>query len=174
VRSPQGETQFQPSVSRTLAAGLGGGVTFFVTAFLTFFLVGSGLDQRSGPLFDPALQSPKLIRVWTEEPVPLFATAPHVVFLEYVLIGMGYALILRSVATAWPESAWSRTWRLAGLIWLSCAFFEFLGPLNLLSEPLGLVALELAFWALAALAEAAVVVFVFRHTRRGGLMVQPS
>ena len=39
-------------------------------------------------------------------------------------------------------------------------FFEFLGPFNLLGEPPALVALELVFWATAALAEAAAVVAV--------------
>jgi hypothetical protein len=151
-------------------------LAFFVAAFLTFVLVGSGLDQRSGPLFDPVVQSPKLIAVWTKlEPRPLFATAPHVVLLEYAVFGIGYALLLRSVASAWPAGVWSRVWRLAAVIWgLSCAFFELLGPVNLLGEPLGLVALELGFWAVAALADSVVVAFLLRRPRREGLVVEPS
>jgi hypothetical protein len=43
---------------------------------------------------------------------------------------------------------------------LSYLFFEFVGPFNLLGEPLALVALELSFWALAALAEAFVIVWI--------------
>ena len=152
-------THVKPSVSRTLLAGVAGGATLWAATFLTFVLVGSG------PLFDPAVQSPKLIAVWTElEPLPLFATAPHMVLLEYVLFATGYAFLLRSVAAAWPAGAWARTWRLATVIWgLSCAFFELLGPVNLLGEPPGLVALELGFWAVAALAESLVVVFLLRH-----------
>jgi hypothetical protein len=54
--------------------------------------------------------------------------------------------------------------RLALTIWaLSCLFFEFLGPFNLLREPIGLVALELAFWAVMAIAAAAVIVTILGH-----------
>jgi hypothetical protein len=151
----------KPSVPKTLIAGVAGGATFWVATFVTFVLIGSG------PLFNPAVQSPKLIAVWTElEPLPLFATAPHVVLLEYVLFGVGYAVLFRSVAAAWPAGTWSRTWRLAAVIWaLSCAFFELLGPINLLGEPLELVVLELGFWAIAALAESAVVIPLLRRRR---------
>ena len=54
---------------------------------------------------------------------------------------------------------------------VSCAFFELLGPVNLLGERPGLVALELGFWAAAALAESVVVVFLLRHPRREELAV---
>ena len=57
------------------------------------------------------------------------------------------------------------------VIWgLSCAFFELLGPVNLLGEPPGLVALELGFWAVAALAESLVVVFVLQYPHREALV----
>lgn len=163
----------KPTVLRTLVGGLAGGTAFFVATFVTFVLIGSGLDH-SGPLFDPALQSAKVIAVWTRlEPLPLFATAPHVVLLEYVLFGAAYALLFRSVVRAWPASAWSGTWRLAVVIWLACAFFEFLAPVNLLGEPAGLVALELGFWAVAALAESAVVVAVLRRRPSVGAPALP-
>lgn len=85
----------KPSISRTLVAGLAGGAAFSVAGFLTFVLIGSGLDHRSGPLFDPDMQSPKLIAVWTQmEPLPLFVTAPYVI-------------------AAWPEGVAPRMWRLA-------------------------------------------------------------
>jgi hypothetical protein len=149
----------KPSFSRTLVAGLAGGAAFSVVGFLTFVLIGSG------PLFDPDIQSPKLIAVWTQmEPLPLFVTAPYAMLLGYLLFGIGHAFLLRSVAAAWPEGIAPRTWRLAVVIWgLSCLFFEFLGPFNLLGEPLSLVALELSFWAAAALADSAVVVSILRQ-----------
>jgi hypothetical protein len=151
----------KPSISRTLVAGLAGGAAFSVASFLTFVLIGSG------PLFDPDMQSPKLIAVWTQmEPLPLFVAAPYVVLLGYLLFGIGHAFLFRSVAAAWPEGAAPRTWRLAVVIWgLSCLFFEFLGPFNLLGEPLSLVALELSFWATAALADSTVVVSMLRQGR---------
>lgn len=155
-------------VSRTALAGIAGGVAFGVVGILTFVLIGSGLDHRSGPLFDPSLQSPKVIAVWTQiEPLPLFQTKPHVMLLGYVLFGIGHAFLFRSVAKAWPKGLTPRIWRLAVVIWsLSCLFFEFLGPFNLLGEPLGLVALELGFWAVMALVESTVIVFLLE--RAGG------
>ncbi|MGH2456544.1 MAG: hypothetical protein ACRDHD_09855, partial [Candidatus Limnocylindria bacterium] len=139
------EDPVKPSLTRTLFAGLVGGFAFWVVTFLTFVLVGSGLDQASGPLVDPRYQSPKLIAVWSElEPLPLFATAPHLILAGYVGFGIVHALVFRSVQAAWPAGRVARTWRLALVIWmLSCLFFELFGPLNLLAEPLPLVALEL-------------------------------
>ena len=91
----------KPSISRTLVAGLAGGAAFSAASFLTFVLMGSGLDHRSGPLFDPNMQSPKLIAVWTQmEPLPLFVTAPYVMLLGYLLFGIGHAFLFRSVAAA--------------------------------------------------------------------------
>ena len=91
--SPARSTQVKSSVSRTPVAGAAGGATFWAATFLTFVLVGSG------PLFDPARQSPKLIAVWTElQPLPRLSTAPHVVLLEYILFATGHAFLLRLVA----------------------------------------------------------------------------
>jgi hypothetical protein len=39
-------------------------------------------------------------------------------------------------------------------------FFELFGPLNLLAEPLHLLAIELVFWAVCALGASAVIVAV--------------
>lgn len=148
------------SITKTIGAGVAAGLAFWMVTFVTFVLIGSGLDQTSGPLVDPRLQSSKLLAVWTQlEPLPLFATAPHLILAMYVAFAVGHAFLLRSVQAAWPSARWGQAWRLALVIWvLSCAFFEFLGPLNLLGEPLPLVALELVFWAAAALVEAVVLV----------------
>jgi hypothetical protein len=161
-------------LAKTLAAGLLGGLAFAMMTFLTFVLLGSGLDQASGPLVDPRIQSPKLLAVSSElEPLPLFVTAPHVVLVGYVLFGVGHAVLFRSVQRAWPEGYVARTWRLALVVWtLSCLFFELLGPLNLLAEPLLLVALELTFWMAAAVAEAMIIVGLIRPERLEEGMVQ--
>ena len=149
------------TLGRTVIAGTIAGIVFNVVGFLTFVLIGSGLD-RNGPLLDPGLQSPKMIAVWTTiEPLPLFQTRPATMLLLYVLFGVTYAILFRSVAPAWPPGFVQRTGRLTLIIWaLSCLFFELFGPFNLLGEPLGLVALELAFWAVMAVAAAAVIVTV--------------
>src|SRR5437867_787741 len=137
--------QWVLGISKAVGAGIAGGVTFIILTFVTFVLIGHG------PLSDPGLQSPKVLAVLNElEPLPLFATKPHVIFLGYLLFSISHALLFRSVADAWPEGAAPRIWRLALVGWsLSYLFFEFLGPFNLLGEPLGLVALELCFWAAA-------------------------
>ena len=152
----------KPSIFRTAVAGIAGSVVFSLGTYVTFALIGSGLDQHSGPLFNPSSQSAKFIAVWTQiEPLPLFETKPQLILLGYVLFCVGHAFIFRSVAAAWPRTIASRAWRLALVTWsLSYVFFEFLGPFNLLGEPPALVALELVFWATAALAEAAAVVAV--------------
>lgn len=61
---------------RTVLAGLAGGVAFVLAVFLTFGLIGSRLD-RTSILLDPAVQSLKLIAVWTQiEPRPVLTTQP--------------------------------------------------------------------------------------------------
>jgi len=68
---------------------------------------------------------------------------------------------------AWPAGFVQRTGRLTLTIWaLSCLFFEILGPFNLLGEPFGLLALELGFWAVMALAAAAVIVAILEHSAK--------
>lgn len=156
----------RPSLPRTVVGGLLGGFTLALGTVVTFVLLGSGLDHR-GVLFDPLTQSGKLIAVWTDiEPLPLFVTAPHVILAGYLLLGFGHALLYRSVVRAWPSTTLSRVWRLAIVIWVfSFVVFEFLGPFNLLGEPLMLVGLELAFWAAAVAGEAVVIVIVLTSPR---------
>ena len=87
-------------IARTVGAGIAGGVTFIILTFVTFALIGHG------PLSDPGLQSPKVLAVLNElEPLPLFATKPHVIFLGYLLFSISHALLFRSVADAWPAGA---------------------------------------------------------------------
>jgi hypothetical protein len=153
---------------RTAVAGVTGGVVFCAATFIGFVLIGTGLDHQ-GVLLDPSVQSGKLIAVWTElEPLPRFQTVPHLMLLGYVLFGIGHAFVFRSVAAAWPAGIVPRAWRLAALTWgLSYLFFEFLGPFNLLGEPMPLVLLELLFWAAGAVMEALAVVWVLERTRGG-------
>jgi hypothetical protein len=155
-------TNNRSSVWRTMAAGLAGGVAFIVVSFLTFGVIGAG------PLSDPSTQGAKVLAVLTKiEPLPLWQTAPQVIFLGYVLFAIGHAFLFQSVAPAWPAGVISRSWRLALVIWgLSCLFFEFLGPFNLLGEPVRLVALELGFWAVTALVEAMVVVSILEPANK--------
>jgi hypothetical protein len=156
------KAEVKPSLSRTLGAGIAGGTVFIFVSFLTFVLLGSGW------LNDPSVQSAKLLAVMNDlEPLPLWQTAPHVIFIGYIVFNVGYAFLFRSVANAWPAGIAPRAWRLALVIWgLSTLFFEFLGPFNLLGEPLGLVVLELGFWAVTTFAASAVIVSILEWKKR--------
>ena len=57
-------------ISKTIVAGLAGGMTLNIVMLLTFRLIGFGWNG-GGILLDPSVQSPKLIAVWTKlEPLP--------------------------------------------------------------------------------------------------------
>lgn len=148
------------SARTTLIAGLLGGVAMNAAMFLTFRLVGFGMDG-DGILLSSPMQSEKLVAVWTQlEPLPLVVNRPQMILPGLVLFAVLRAFAYREVAGALPAGFWPRCWRYALALWaLVFAFWEFFTPYNQLGEPLPLVALELAFWAAIALAEAAVVVW---------------
>lgn len=94
-------------------------------------------------------------------------TAPYIVFVGWTGFLIGWAFLFKQVGVAWPKNYRSRLFRLALLIWFfSLLFFEFMGPYNLLAEPVSLVALELSFWAICALGASAVIVAMVRPTAR--------
>ncbi len=142
------------SVSRTLIAGLTGGMAMNLSMLLTFRLLGFGW-RGGGILLDPTRQSPKLIEVWTRlEPLPLVVANPAPIVGGLMLFGIGHAFLYRWLSPHWPPGVLARGLRLAGLIFfLSFLFWEFFTPFNQFGEPLPLIALELSFWAVIALAE---------------------
>jgi hypothetical protein len=143
---------------RTILAGLAGGVALNITMLLTFRLFGLGWDG-GGILLDPAVQSPKVIAVWTQiEPIPLVVSTPALIGMGLVLFGILHAFVYSWLAPSWPPGIRERTWRMAALVFgLSFLFWEFFTPFNQLGEPLPLIGLELAFWAVIAVAEALVI-----------------
>jgi hypothetical protein len=148
-------------LTRTVMAGAAGGLAFVLGNALTFGLLGGSRPGRQGLLFDPDTQHPKVITVWKVlEPLPRIIDTPALILAGLLLFGIGYALLYRSVATAWPRGLHQHSLRLAVIIWLATAFAEFMGPFNVLHEPVPLVALSLGFWAVSALAEAYVLVLV--------------
>ncbi len=157
----------KPGMGRTLLAGLAGGVAMNVAMLLTFRLLGFGWNG-GGVLLDPALQSPKLIAVWTElEPLPLVVARPAPIVLGLLAFGVLHACLYRWLSPAWPGGVAARALRLAGLVFaLSFAFWEFFTPFNQFGEPLPLLALELAFWAAVALADGFAVAGVAEAGRR--------
>ena len=154
---------------RVVAAGLAGGLAMNLVMLLTFRLIGFGWDGDGLLLVSP-MQSEKLIAVWTPlEPLPLIVTNPAPIVLGLLLFGVAHAFVYRSVAAAWPAGVIPRSLRMAGLIFLmSFLFREFFTPFNQFGEPLPLIAVELVFWALVALAEAFAIVGIIEWSRRGG------
>lgn len=88
-------TQQRPSVLRSVIAGLAGAVVGLIITLIGFMVA-------DPILFDPDLQSAKLIAVWDEtEPLPPTSgeAATGIILL---LIGIGRAFIYRWLAPAWP------------------------------------------------------------------------
>ncbi len=139
---------------KTLLAGVAGGVAMNGTMLLTFRLIGFGWNG-GGFLLNPAVQSKKLIAVWTEmEPLPLVVNRPAPIILGIVAIGILHAYLYRWLSSGWPAGVVRRGLSFALLVFaMSFLFWEFFTPFNQLGEPLGLIVIELAFWALIALAD---------------------
>jgi hypothetical protein len=102
-----------------------------------------------------------------------------VIIVGMVVFGIAYALLYWSVAAAWPAGIHRRAWRLALVIWLATVFSEFIGPFNVLHQPLSLSAVAWGFWAVSAVAEAYTLVYVLdrgrseRTGQRGSLPARP-
>jgi hypothetical protein len=148
------------SLGRALLAGVLGGIAMNAAMFLTFRLIGFGL-QGEGVLLSSPLQSEKLVAVWTRlEPLPLVVERPLVIVSGLMLFAIFHAFAYREVAAALPAGFWPRCWRYALALWVSVfVFWEFFTPFNQFGEPLALLALEVVFWLVTALAEAAIVVW---------------
>jgi hypothetical protein len=146
---------------RTILAGLAGGLAMNVAMLLTFRGIGFGWDGQGILLTHPA-QSRKLIAVWTQlEPLPLVAFNPLPIIAGLTLLAVGHAFIYRSIAVAWPRGILARGLRMAGMLFFMIfLFWEFFTPFNQFGEPLPLIALELVFWAVIALAEGLVIAWV--------------
>ena len=122
--------------------------------FLTFRLIGFGIGGN-GFLLDSDVQSPKLIAVWTEiEPLPLVVDSPAPIIAGIVVFGIIHAYLYRWISPAWPRGILRRALSFSLLVFLlTFLFWEFFTPFNQFGEPAGLIAIELSFWALIALAD---------------------
>lgn len=131
---------------------------------LTFRAIGFGW-QGHGILLTSPLQSKKLIAVWTQlEPLPLIVANPVPIAVGLLLFGIGHAFIYKWLSIAWPLGIVQRALRLAGLLFfMTFLFWEYFTPFNQFGEPLPLIAVELSFWALIAIAEAFAIAFVMER-----------
>jgi hypothetical protein len=77
--------------------------------------------------------------------------------------------IVRTVvagAPSWPQGIASRGWRRAVIIWASTVFSEFIGPFNVLHQPLNVRVVAWALWAVPALlAEGMTIAYVLDRAR---------
>jgi hypothetical protein len=139
---------------KMLATAAAGWAAFNAAMFLTFRLIGFGVDGH-GVLLNPQTQSAKLIAVWTKlEPLPLVVAKPHIIILGLYAFAFMQAVTYRLLSPAWPVGIRQRALRLAALRFgLTFLFWEFFTPFNQLGEPLLLIAVELSFWTVVALAE---------------------
>ena len=142
------------SHARTVLAGFAGGFAMNLVMLLTFRFIGFGV-HGGGILLDPDFQSKKLIAVWTElEPLPLVVSRPVPIILGIIVFGIIHAYLYRWLSPAWPEGFANRGLRFAAIVFLMAfLFWEFFTPFNQFGEPIGLIAIELSFWALIALAD---------------------
>ncbi len=154
------------SIFRTVVAGIAGGLAFNISMFLTFRLVGFGLNG-GGFILNPNHQSSKLIAVWTTiKPLPLIVTNPLRMSIGIILIALIHSFAYRSLSIAWQESIVNRIFRFTSLIFLlTFLFWEFFTPYNLFGEPLFLIFFELFFWLIIAFAEAVAIVSVMEHNK---------
>lgn len=139
---------------KMLTTAAAGWAAFNAAMFLTFRLIGFGMDGH-GVLLNPETQSAKLIAVWTKlEPLPLVVARPHVIIVGLFTFAFMQAVTYRLLSPAWPGGIRQRALRLAALRFaLTFTFWEFFTPFNQLGEPLPLIAVELSFWAVVSLAE---------------------
>jgi hypothetical protein len=153
------------TVRRTIVAGFMGGLAFVLGTFLTFAQFSGSRRGQEGLLFNPATQHPKVIAAWKDiEPLPRVIENPPIILAGMMLLGLAYAFVYRAVAAAWPVGVGRRTLRLAPIIWLSTVFSEFMGPFNVLHQPLYLSVVAWSFWAVSAAAAAFAIAYV--HDRR--------
>ena len=153
-------------LAKTLIAGLAGGLALNLAMLVTFRMIGFGW-KGGGILLDPALQSSKLIAVWTQlKPLPLVVANPAPIITGLVLFAIVHAFVYRWLAPGWVPGIPARALRLAALVFLlSFVFWEFFTPFNQFGEPLALIALELTFWAAIALTEGWAITAVMEARR---------
>ncbi|MEZ4484472.1 MAG: hypothetical protein R2864_07705 [Syntrophotaleaceae bacterium] len=156
----------RPTHGKTVLAGVLGGMAMNLAMLLTFRLIGFGIDGN-GLLLKASIQSRKLIAVWTEiEPLPLVVTRPAPIIAGIVLFGVLHAYLYRWISPAWPVGVVRRGLSFALLVFLlTFLFWEFFTPFNQFGEPLRLIAVELGFWAIIALADGLAIAWVME----GGL-----
>lgn len=130
-------------IVRIIAAGVAGGLAWLAGLYV-FFVPAQTI------LADPALQSAKFLRVFTEiEPLPRAATSPWILLLALPSIGVIHASVFAALRHGLPGRGWREGASFGLIAWaLMVPWFEFYLPWNVMHEPFALVLLEALLWAL--------------------------
>lgn len=147
--------------TRAIAAGIAGAVVSLIVIGVLY--------RVSAPfLFDPALQSKKVLDVYsTIRPLPLQSTNIAVFALGWVIVGSVRGIVFAWLYEGIPGRGVQKglTWGIS--IWLTIIMFaEFYTAINLLGEPLYLSIAEFVLQLPAYLGEGAVVATIYRGAQR--------
>ena len=142
-------------------AGLIGALVSSIVAALMFQVIGNGI------IFDPNIQSPKLIAVWEEyEPLPLMITSIFIFLIGWLIIGIIHGLIFEFIIEGLPKDVLKRGLSFSLVLWaIMHVFFEFFTPFNLFGEPLYLVAFELLLWSAVDIANGLVISLMYEKLK---------
>lgn len=129
-------------------------------AFIGFI----ALFALAAPLiFDPSIQSAKLIAVWqTLEPLPLLVTNPLLFLGGAALIGVGHGLVFAGIVKGLPESLLKRGFVFGLVVWaLLFIFLVYFTPINLLGAPLVLASMVITGFFFVAQAEGLILSLIY-------------
>jgi len=146
---------------RIVAAGTAAGLAWLLGITVIF-------GPAQAILADPALQSAKFLRVFTEiEPLPRAATSPWILFVGLTLIGVIHAAVFAALRDALPGRGWRKGVSFGLIAWaLMVPWFEFYLPWNVMHEPFALVLLEAVLWALVLQLVGIVIALVYGALER--------
>ncbi len=148
-------------LTRAAIAGLVALLLATLVSNLLFFQIGAPI------LFDPEIQSPKVIAVLFDmPPTPLMFTNGPLYMAITAVLGVLHGLIFALIEPALGGTRLLRGLGFALVVWVLMAlYFEFHAPFNMFGEPASLVALELVFWGVVALVEGLVLSFLYGASR---------
>jgi len=144
---------------------LGGAMAFVVANVVSNVLF---FQLFSGILFDPALQSEKVLAVLFEmEPLPLMFSNGLVYLAVSAGIGVVHGIVFVYIEPVLPRgNVVRRGAAFAAILWaLMALYFEFHVPFNMFGEPILLVVLELLLWVPVLLTEGILLSLIFGKPR---------
>lgn len=144
-------------VARLLIGGSVGSVAASLVAGGLFIGVSGGI------LFNPQLQSPKLIAVWREiAPLPLIVSNPGAFHVGIAILGIIHALVYAMIRDGLPGEGLRKGVSFGFILWtLQATFFEYFTPFNLFGEPPTLVLFQLVLWVPVTQVEGLIIAAIY-------------